>query len=70
GAGAFAFYKAIALLQTAAAKEDLAPIGALLDQAEARLRKVLPAESEAFSTIASLRERLVGMLAGEPPAQQ
>ncbi|MFZ4616774.1 MAG: hypothetical protein ACOYM2_11350 [Rectinemataceae bacterium] len=70
GAGAFAFYKAVALLQTAAAKEDLAPIGALLDQAEARLRKVLPAESEAFSTIASLRERLVGMLAGEPPAQQ
>jgi hypothetical protein len=70
GAGAFAFYKAVALLQAAASKEDLAPIGALLDQAEARLRKALPAESEAFSTIASLRERLVAMIAGEPPAQQ
>ena len=70
GAGAFAFYKAVAILQTSQSKEDLAQAGALLDQAEARLKKVLPADSEAFATIAGLRDRLASMLSGEAQPEQ
>lgn len=67
--GAFGFYKAIVLMQTAASLADLEAALPVLDAAEARFMKVYTPENAVFGIITNVRAEIAGQLAEASAAE-
>ncbi|MEI6874279.1 MAG: hypothetical protein WCL50_04015 [Spirochaetota bacterium] len=67
--GAFGFYKAVVLMQTAASLADLQAALPVLDAAEARFMKVYTPENAVFGIITNVRAEIAGQLAEASAAE-
>jgi tetratricopeptide (TPR) repeat protein len=67
-ASAFGFYLAVTMIQSGASLEELAAVGPILDDTEARFKRVYPPEHQVFSVVADIRGRLAEAIAAAEEA--